>query len=57
MMKRRMMMMKGHILKNFPNKDILNYIVEIYAFAWILFPACSDQSIYMRRIFEISQNK
>ena len=53
-MKRRMMMMKGHILKNFPNKDILNYNVEIYVFAWILFP---DPSVYMWRIFEISQNK
>ena len=29
MMKRRMMM-KGHILKNFPTKDILNYNVENY---------------------------
>ena len=44
-MKRRMMMMKGHILKTFPNKDILNYIVEMYVFA------CSDPSIYMWRTF------
>ena len=33
--------MKGHILKNFPTKDILNYNVENYVFARILFPADS----------------
>ena len=38
--------MKGHISKNFPTKDILNYDVENYVFAWILFTAGSDPAIY-----------
>ena len=43
MMRRRMM--KGHISKNFPNKDILTYSGENHVFACILFPAGSDPGL------------
>ena len=43
MMRRRMM--KGHISKNFPTKDILTYNVKNHVFACILFPAGFDPDI------------